>query len=90
MQLSNEEKRLLTKGNPQFPEAYRLYLLGRYQLNKSTDDGTRKALENFRQAIDSTRTTLWLTSGWRTLTSLQANFNALPPTETFPKRGSSA
>jgi serine/threonine protein kinase/Tfp pilus assembly protein PilF len=33
------------------PEAYRLYLLGRYHLNKYTEEGCKKAVEYFEQAI---------------------------------------
>ena len=85
VKLSNEEKSLLTKGNAQNPEAYRLYLLGRYQLNKSTDDGTRKALENFQQAIDSDPNYALAHVGLADAYIAQATFDALPPKETFPK-----
>jgi tetratricopeptide (TPR) repeat protein len=85
VKLSNEEKSLLTKGNVQNPEAYRLYLLGRYQLNKSTDDGTRKALENFQQAIDSDPNYALAYVGLADAYIAQASFDALSPKETFPK-----
>jgi tetratricopeptide (TPR) repeat protein len=85
VKLSNEEKSLLTKGNAQNPEAYRLYLLGSYQLNKSTDDGNRKALENFRKAIDLDPNYALAHVGLADAYIAQATFDALPPTETFPK-----
>jgi len=85
VELSNEEKSLISKSNANNPEAYRLYLLGRYQLNKSTDDGTRKALENFRQAIDSDPNYALAHVGLADAYIALATFNALAPTETFPK-----
>jgi serine/threonine-protein kinase len=85
VKLSSEEKSLLTRGNTQNPEAYRLYLLGRYQLNKSTDEGIRKALENFRQAIDLDPSYALAYVGLADAYIAQGAFNALSPKETFPK-----
>jgi serine/threonine-protein kinase len=85
VKLSSEEKGLLTKRNTQNPDAYRLYLLGRYQLNKSTDDGIRKALENFRQAIDSDPNYALAYVGLADAYIAQGAFDALPPKESFPK-----
>jgi eukaryotic-like serine/threonine-protein kinase len=84
VKLSSEEKSLLTKGNAQNPEAYRLYMLGRYQLEKSTDDGTRKALENFRQAINSDPSYALAYVGLADAYIALGAFNALSPRETFP------
>ena len=83
--LSSEEKGLLIKRNTQNPEAYRLYLLGRYQLNRSTDDGTRKALENFQQAIDLDPNYALAQVGLADAYIAQGAFDALPPKESFPK-----
>jgi len=85
LKLSGEERGLLTKRNTQNPEAYRLYLLGRYQLNKSTDDGIRKALEKFRQAIDSDPNFALAYVGLADAYIAQGAFDALPPKESFPK-----
>ena len=85
LKLSSEERGLLTKRNTQNPEAYRLYLLGRYQLNKSTDEGLRKALENFRQAIDSDSNYALAHVGLADAYIAQGAFDALPPKESFPK-----
>ena len=85
LKLSSEEKGLLTKRYTQNPEAYRLYLLGRYQLNKSTDEGMRKALENFRQAIDSDPNYALAQVGLADAYVAQGAFDALPPKDSFPK-----
>jgi DNA-binding winged helix-turn-helix (wHTH) protein/TolB-like protein len=49
--LSVDEKQLLAKRYTENPEAYRLYLLGRYFWNKFTPADDRKAAEYFKQAI---------------------------------------
>jgi tetratricopeptide (TPR) repeat protein len=49
--LSGEEKGLLSKRYTANPEAYTLYLKGRYHWNKRTMEGFEKGLECFRQAI---------------------------------------
>ena len=51
LRLSGEEKGLLSKRYTANPEAYTLYLKGRYHWNKRTMNGFEKGLECFRQAI---------------------------------------
>ncbi len=46
------EKAAIEKQYTDNTEAYNLYLMGRYHLNKFTRDGTNKALDYFQQAID--------------------------------------
>lgn len=43
---------LLPKRSKQDPEAYRLYLKGRYYWNKRTGDAVKKGLDYFKQAIE--------------------------------------
>ena len=52
VKLSGEEKELLTKHYTSDPEAYELYLKGRYFLNRSTDQDFRKSIEYFQQALE--------------------------------------
>ena len=49
--LSGEERNELARNYTTDPEAYRLYMEGRYQWGKRTGAGMRKAVESFRQAI---------------------------------------
>jgi serine/threonine-protein kinase len=42
----------LTKLHTENPEAYQLYLRGRYQWNKRTPEGLKKSIEYFNQAIE--------------------------------------
>jgi serine/threonine protein kinase/tetratricopeptide (TPR) repeat protein len=50
-QLSAADQRKLTKGSTDNPEAYQLYLKGKYYTNKFTKDGFGKGIDYFNQAI---------------------------------------
>jgi TolB-like protein/Tfp pilus assembly protein PilF len=50
--LSGADERNLTKNYAVNPEAYQLYLKGRYFWNKRTDEATNKAIEYYQQAIE--------------------------------------
>jgi hypothetical protein len=52
LRLSGDERRRLGKRHTGSAEAYQLYLRGRYFWNKRTRQGTIKAEECFRQAIE--------------------------------------
>jgi TolB-like protein/lipoprotein NlpI len=49
--LSGDEKKLATKRYTDDPEAYQLYLQGRYSSNKGTIGGSKSAIEYFQRAI---------------------------------------
>jgi len=51
LRLSGEDQKRLTKHYTGNTEAYQLYLKGRYYWNKRTNDGLRKGIEYFQQAI---------------------------------------
>jgi serine/threonine protein kinase/tetratricopeptide (TPR) repeat protein len=50
--LSREDEKRVARGSTTNPEAYRLYLKGRYYSEKYTKEGVDKGIECFRQAID--------------------------------------
>ncbi len=52
VRLTSEEKTRLIKSSQPKPEAYQLYLKGRYLSNQSTAEGLKKGIEYFQQAID--------------------------------------
>jgi serine/threonine protein kinase/tetratricopeptide (TPR) repeat protein len=51
LRLTGEEKQRLAKHYTEDPEAYQLYLKGRYFWNKRTDADLRKAISYFQQAV---------------------------------------
>src|SRR6266536_852940 len=52
LKLSGEEQQHITKAYTQSAEAYELYLKGQYLSGKSTEEGFKKAIDYYQQAID--------------------------------------
>ncbi len=52
VRLSTEERKQLTKRYPDNVEAYHAYLRGRYFWNKRSEEGLKKGIEHFQQAIE--------------------------------------
>jgi TolB-like protein len=52
LRLTGDEEKRLAKPATENPEAYQLYLKGRYYAEKFTKEGVKKGIEYFRQAID--------------------------------------
>lgn len=50
-QLTADQRQRLAKGSTENPEAYQLYLKGRYYTSKFTKEGMEKGLQYFNQAI---------------------------------------
>jgi TolB-like protein/Tfp pilus assembly protein PilF len=50
--ITPQEEKRLAAARPVNPEAHELYLKGRYELNKQTEASLRKAIEDFRKAIE--------------------------------------
>ena len=55
LRLSGDEKARLAKRSTANPEAYQLYLKGRYYWNKRTQEGFKKGIEYFQHAIEKDR-----------------------------------
>jgi TolB-like protein len=83
--LTGEEKELLTKRQTTDVEAYQLYLMGRYHLNRLTDEGLRKGLDYFQRAIDKDPKYALAYAGLADAYISLGDFDALPPKETFPQ-----
>jgi TolB-like protein/Flp pilus assembly protein TadD len=52
LKLTGEEQKRLTRHHTENPEAYQLYLKGRYYWNKRTTESLSKGIEYFLEAID--------------------------------------
>jgi len=91
VRLTSEEKtRLVTLSEPK-PEAYQLYLKGRYLSNQATAEATKKSIEYFQQAIDKdpgyAMAYVGLADSYNTLGAL---LNYASPRETLPKAKAAA
>lgn len=49
--LTPEEKELIEKRQTKYPEAYNLYLQGRFFWNKRTEEGLKKSVEYFKKSV---------------------------------------
>lgn len=83
--LSGEDKQRFERPQTTNDEAYRLYLMGRSQINRLTDDGFKKAAELFEQAIAKDPKYAMAYAGLADAYNRLGGFNAAPPKESFPK-----
>ncbi|HXI90002.1 MAG TPA: winged helix-turn-helix domain-containing protein, partial [Blastocatellia bacterium] len=85
LKLTGEEKGQLAKHDTDNTEAYQLYLIGRYHLNRLTDDGFLKSLEYFQQAIEKDSNFAVAYTGMAESYNALGDFNVLRPKEVYPK-----
>jgi eukaryotic-like serine/threonine-protein kinase len=91
VRLTSEEKTHLNKSSATNPEAYQLYLKGRYHLNQTTAAGLKKAVEYFQQAIDKDPGYALAYAGLAdSYSALGGGWNYLSPSESFPKAKAAA
>ena len=85
IKLTDSERERLTKRYTENAEAYRLYLLGRYVLNKRTAEGYKKAIEYFQQSLEIDKTNALAYSGLADCYTSLGSWQILPPSEMFAK-----
>jgi eukaryotic-like serine/threonine-protein kinase len=91
LRLTSEDKTRLAKSPATNPEAYQLYMKGRYVANQSTADGLNKSIEYFQQAIGKdpgyAMAYVGLADSYNTL---GGGLNYVSPRETIPKAKAAA
>jgi tetratricopeptide (TPR) repeat protein len=85
MRLTGAEEKRLTRTYTANAEAYQDYLKGRYWLNKQTEEGFRRGVEYFQQAIAKDPTYALAYSGLADCYILAANFGLAPPKEAYSR-----
>jgi tetratricopeptide (TPR) repeat protein len=85
MRLTGADERRMSKSYTANPEAYQLYLKGRYWWNKRTEEGFNRGIEYFQQAIEKDGSYALAYSGLADCYSLLAAQGFLPGKETYPK-----
>ncbi|HXD30525.1 MAG TPA: winged helix-turn-helix domain-containing protein [Pyrinomonadaceae bacterium] len=91
LQLSGEERRQIKKSYTDSPEAFQVYLKGRYFWNQRTVEGLRKALEYAQQAIDIEPTYAPAYVGLAdSFSLLGAQHSVIAPRESFPRARAAA
>ncbi len=83
LKLSGEEQSRLTKRYTENPEAYQLYLKGRFYWNKRTGEALKKSIDYFNQAIEKDPTFALAYAGLADSYVVPAN--PLPPREKIPR-----
>src|SRR5262249_3576612 len=87
--LSKSEKRQVTKQGTQNPEAYELYLKGRYHWNKRTHSDLETAISYFNQSIEKDPGYALAYSGLADAYSVLPAYSGTP-TEAYPKGNAAA
>ena len=91
VRLTSEEKTRLNKTSVTNPEAYQLYLKGRYHANQTTAAELKKGIEYFQQAIDKDPGYALAYAGLAdSYSSLGGGWNYLSPSDSFPKAKAAA
>ncbi|HEV8484041.1 MAG TPA: winged helix-turn-helix domain-containing protein [Blastocatellia bacterium] len=85
VKLTGEERERLAKSHTDNTDAYQLYLMGRYHVNRMTDDGLLKSLEYFQQAIGKDPNFALAHAGMAGAYNALGGFNVRPPKEVYPK-----
>ncbi len=88
--LNEEEQKRLTKRYTDNTEAYQLYLKGRFYWNKYTEEGFRKSIEFFKQAVEQDANYALAYSGLADAYSLLGDLSYGPPKDTFEQARSYA
>ena len=86
--LSVDDRRRLTRNYTDNPEAYQLYLKGRFHWNKRTQESLQKGGELFQQAIAADSRFALAYAGLADTYSLQSGI--VPPREIFPRAKAAA
>jgi DNA-binding SARP family transcriptional activator len=90
VRMTLEERRLMGKRYTTDPEAYRLYLKGRFHWNKRTRDGLTRGIDYFTRAIERDSCYALAFSGLADCFNLLSLYSVLPPDSTMPKAKSAA
>ncbi len=84
LKLTGDQQKLLAHRYTDNTEAYQLYLRGRYHFNKRTEEGFRKAIEYFQEAIAKDPAYGLAYAGLADCYGLQG-YDAYAPKDYFPK-----
>jgi len=90
VQLGVEETERLAKKPTEMTEAYEVYLLGRYELNKFTEAGFTNAVTHFKRAMAMDSSFALATAGLAEAYNMLGYWNYLPPKEAFPEAKTAA
>ena len=85
LKLSGEESKLIAKNYTENTEAYQLYLKGRYFWSKFNEDGLKKSIDYFNQAIAIDPNYALAYTGLANAYNVQGAMGIVPPSQTWSK-----
>ncbi len=85
LRLSGDEKKQLSKRFTESAQAYQLYMKGRYYWNKRTEEGLKKGIDYFEQAIAKDPRYALAYTGIADCYFILGWYSYLSPEEAFPK-----
>ena len=88
--MTGSEKQQMSRQGTQNPEAYQLYVKGRYEWNKRTPTGLQTALTYFHQAIDKDPNYALAYVGMADVYSIVSDYAGVDPKEAAPKAKAAA
>jgi DNA-binding winged helix-turn-helix (wHTH) protein/Tfp pilus assembly protein PilF len=83
--LTEEERQRLARRSTQNTQAYHAYLKGRFFWNKRTEDGLRKSIARFEEAISHDSEYALAYVGLADTYNLLCAYGALPPQDGYPR-----
>jgi adenylate cyclase len=90
LNLSAEQSSSIAKRHTENAEAYQLYLKGRFYWNKRTEEGMKKAIEYYQQAIGKDPVYALAYAGLAESYGILGYYNWLAPKEAFPRARAAA
>jgi tetratricopeptide (TPR) repeat protein len=90
LRIRGDDENRLTKRQTDDAEAYQLYLKGRFYWNKRTEEGLKKALPYFNQAIERDPSYALAYAGLADCYALLYEYSATPTKDLYPKAKAAA
>jgi eukaryotic-like serine/threonine-protein kinase len=90
VRLSSGQQQTFARQGTQNPEAYALYVRGRYAWDKLNEEGLKQAADLFRQAIEKDPGYAAAYAEMSRSYTMLAHYNYLPPADAYPKAIASA
>ncbi|HZM87917.1 MAG TPA: FlgO family outer membrane protein [Blastocatellia bacterium] len=90
LNLSGTEEKLLARRHTESGEAYQEYLKGQFWLNRRDEEGFRKAIEFFNQAVEKDPAYALAYAGLADCYALLGTYALLEPNDGFPKAKAAA
>ncbi len=90
LRLSGEQRKLLSKRHTDDTEAYKLYLKGAYYRSKWSDEGFKKSIDHFEQAIERDPNYALAYAGLANTYVRLGLQGVIPPKDAYPKARAAA